>query len=281
MRTEIKRKYKWGFHLTEQELRRIVQAVTEHAEKASAGVAHALLLRATLKDGSIIESSQPDDIFSIENAGAKRIEKIEVSETPKSPETSWRIAVTYQDGAANSKSWDSIDFQIAGESRDWAFVTASDIEDRVKRTKVISWDAIFGSKWSVTATMMIGMILMILLLPMFALDRKTHIILQQQYDAGTIKDPIQALILIEQARNEQSGIRIFWPILVSFALPLVVFEVGSKLLPLVSPSYNFYWGDYIAIYDRRRQRKTILWTVIVLGLVVSIIAGIITKKLGF
>lgn len=280
MKTEICRTYKSGFVLTEQELRRLIQAATEHAEKVSNGQAFKFSLEATLKDGSIIHFDKTDDLFGLENAGQKKVQKISISLNELSAESPWDISVVFQDAAVNEKDWTSISIKIIGNSRDWAFVTASDLEDRIKRIKAISFEAFFSGRWSVMWIMMLSCVSMIIVTAQFTPINQTHLLLQQQYDSGLIRDPIQAIIALEKIRNSRSLFGVLMPMLGGFVAPAVCILIFSFIAPRVSPSYNFCWGDYIAYYERRRQIQTVIWTVVVLGLIVAIAANFFSKKLG-
>jgi hypothetical protein len=280
MKTEITKTYKSGFVLTEQELRRIIQASTEHAEKVSGGQEFSLGLVATLKDGSIIEFDKTDDLFSLENAGAKKVQKVSIKLASLDINVPWEISVLFQDGALNQKDWTSISLQITGSSRDWAFVTASDLEDRIKRTKAISFEALFSSKFTIMWVMMLSVVTMSILTSQFTPGKKSHVLLQQQYSAGQLHDPIQALIALERIKNERTVISELLPLLIGFGAPFLGIVLISFVAPRLSPSYNFCWGDYVAYYERRKQIQMIFWTVIVLGLIVAIAANFFSKKLG-
>jgi hypothetical protein len=278
MRTEISKTYKSGFVLSEQELRRIIQACVDHASKITSG-APELAIEATLNDGAIIDFDKTDDLFTLENAGTKRIQKISIKLSGSVDNAPWSISVLFQDGVLNKKDWTSISFIILGTSRDWAFVTASDLEDRIKRIKAVSFEALLSNKWAVIWVMVASMVLMVFLTAQFSPSRNTHILLQKQYDAGQLHDPIQALIALERIKNEQSMLNELWPMLASFTLPLMLLG-SSTVASKISPSYNFYWGDYVGYYDRRRQFQKVIWTVVILGLLVAVAANFVSKKLG-
>jgi len=71
MRTEIERHYKSGFLLPEQELRRIVQSGQQHAAKI--GALQRPKLSARMKDVSLVETEDIDEILSLENGGQKEV----------------------------------------------------------------------------------------------------------------------------------------------------------------------------------------------------------------
>jgi len=279
MRTEITRSYKWGFLLPEQELRRIIQAATEHGSKAIDGGEFRLSVQTVLRDGSIIESSSADEVFTLENNGSRRITGVHVTVAPKVESDDWVIHVGFEDGSVNEKSWESASLHIVGASRDWAFVTASDLEERMRRVRLVSFDAIFGSRSSIiiVPVLFVGS----MLLSTNFVQHNSHLLLQKQYESGQLHNPIEALIALEKIKNAQE----LWtfPLMMGFItiVPIAIFVCLAKLLPLIRPSYNFYWSDYCAQYDRRRQIRRSVWTVVILGFVVSVAAAMFSKKIGF
>lgn len=79
MKTEIMREFKWGFVLNEQELRRIVETCNDHVKKLDLPeekVEH--LISGKLKDGSIVESEDINDILALENDASKSIERLRI-----------------------------------------------------------------------------------------------------------------------------------------------------------------------------------------------------------
>jgi hypothetical protein len=103
-------------------------------------------------------------------------------------------------------------------------------------------------------------------------------VLESAYKNGEVKDPIEALILLEKARNaEHIGAKFIGYIILCFLLPFVLSWLASLLLPRLYPSYNFYWGDYMSVYDKRKNSMEIFWTVIVLGVLVSLVAGLLLR----
>lgn len=147
MRTEIDHQHKWGFVLSEQELRRIAQSCQEHAAKI--GIAVTPKITAKLKDGSLVESENLDDVLSLENGGQKAINRLVLVWNDGSDRPKGSITVRFEDCAANTKGWESISVSVIGESRDAAFVAAADLDERVKKTRSLGaiWSIGRGSCW--------------------------------------------------------------------------------------------------------------------------------------
>lgn len=104
--------------------------------------------------------------------------------------------------------------------------------------------------------------------------------LEKAYNAGQISNPIQAMIFFEKSKltADNSLIYMFSMIFV-FAIPMVVVYGGLNLLQMIYPAYNFYWGDYVTYFDKKKQIKNVFLTVVILGIIVSIISAYILKLL--
>ncbi len=276
MRTEIDHQYKWGFVLSEQELRRIVQCAQEHAVKI--GTRAANKITAKLEDGSLIETESIDDVLTLENGGQKAVTRLMLlwddgQERPKSS-----INVQFEDGAANPKGWDSISISVIGESRADVFIAAAELEDRVKKTRTRAWAYLFGRPWFFMVPFFFAIILISVTSnyfspATFAVDR-----LEQEYTAGRVSDPIEALILLERLKASPTIGRRMATFAVPFFTPFLVFLALAYLLPKIISSYVFYWGDVMARYDKRLNIIKVFWIIIVLGILASVIGGLILRE---
>jgi hypothetical protein len=95
MKTEIKRSYSWGYFLSEQELRRIIQSAQEHMAKLGLA-SYRQLFSVKLKDGALIESNNPDDILLLENDGSKAIESLKLLFDDEKEKPDSLIEIQYQ-----------------------------------------------------------------------------------------------------------------------------------------------------------------------------------------
>ena len=100
------------------------------------------------------------------------------------------------------------------------------------------------------------------------------------YKAGTLANATEALIALEKIKVSRSKFEVLMPLLSMWGVVLVFYAGGAFLLPRLSPSYNFCWGEYTAYYDKRIRLRTALMTLVVLSLVVSVLANYVSKKLG-
>jgi hypothetical protein len=272
MRTEIIHSYKTGFILSEQELRRIAQSCQESATKI--GVDDRLRIYTKLKDGSLVEYNTIDDLLSSENGGQKSVVRLVLSCDDGHEEPRSYVTVEFYDAFEDQASWNSIKRSVVGESRDAVFVSAADLDDRIKKIQITSWSYIIGRPYILAVAMIVGMISSFWFIGYFAPSNSAAIVdqLQTYYDSGRIKDPIQAIIELERLKSDRS----MWPFYL-FPIPLLVAVAVvwslQYLVPNFTRSYVFYWGDAVARFDKTRGIIKVFWTTIVLGLLVSIFAG--------
>ena len=101
--------------------------------------------------------------------------------------------------------------------------------------------------------------------------------LERLHKAGEISDPIEALITFEKLKHERGFLPTLAPIIIAFGIPFLFFALAIPTLPRFFPSYNFYWGDYVQSFDKRRSITKVFWSAIVLGILASIIAGVLLR----
>lgn len=280
MRTEITKTYSWGFVATEQDFRRLIQTATDHLLKPAGATLEPTKYTIKLKDGAIVETATLDDIFQIENIGNKLIREISTELSSTHPGGRCAIKVDLVDGSANEKNWDSASYTVSGDTRDWAFVAASELDERLRRMKVLAWEAIFASRWTTLLAMIFGMVLALVASIYFKPPDNIHVQLEAMYKAGTLSNATEALIALEKLKANRSEIEILMPLISMWVTTAVLFFGISYLLPRLSPSYNFCWGEYSTYYEKRVRLRTAVFTLVVLSLVVSIVANYVSKKLG-
>jgi hypothetical protein len=275
MKTEIQKSYKWGFVLSEQELRRIFLFCRDNVAKITAD--QRVVVEAKLKDGSIIEADNIDQILANDNGGQKELTRLSLQWDQGKDDSPCRLKIIFQSGQLNPKSWDSIFYEVTGNSRDAVFVLASDLDDRLQKTKIRSWPYIVSRPWFIIIPIIISMVLVV---SYSGLNTQTHSAidaLEQAYKSGKIVNPIESLIFYERAKLENSSSRFLIFMLSSFLIPFFIVQLFSTLYPKFSMSYVFYWGDLIGKFDKRKNLQRIFWIVIVLGVIASIIAGLFLR----
>ena len=278
MRTEVSKAFEWGFLLTEQELRRIFTACREHAEKLGDKPDPDIAVK--LKDGSLVEVKDLDQVLSLENAGSKAIKRLSMAFKDGADPNQWEVKVEFLDGYSNTENWNSVRFQVVGASRDLVFLAAAELEERLKKTRIVSWPYLASRRWFGS---LIPMLVILVLMPLFLnnLGTETDALsqLEEAYQGGSVENATEALIFFERAKQEGRGFRFSLMFGSIMALPFVIVFGGGYVLSWLFPAYNFYLGDYVAYYDKRRSISRIVWGVFVLGVVASLIAGLMLRRL--
>ena len=146
------------------------------------------------------------------------------------------------------------------------------IAHRSMKSSRIAWRWAMGEavKHRVFFQALISMAIFLLAMPSLFSSTTAVDKLENAYRSRLIKDPIEAIIFfLERARTESiSGWQSVGFMILTLGIPWLIFIGLGKLFNLVAPAYNFYWGDYMGFYDKRRVAQNIFWTVIVLGILV-------------
>ena len=109
---------------------------------------------------------------------------------------------------------------------------------------------------------------------------KTHVELETMYKAGKLSNATEALIALERIKANRPEIDLLLPLMSMWVVMAIMFFGAAYLLPRLSPSYNFCWGEYTTYYEKRVRLRTAVFTLVVVALVVSIVANFVSKKLG-
>jgi hypothetical protein len=256
--------------LSEQELRRIAQPCQENAPKI--GVNEDLKIQTKLKDGSLVDYKNVDELLASENGGQKAVTRLSLMCDDGHEDAKSFISVEFCDGAANPLSWDSTTLSVVGESRDAVFVAAADLDDRVKKTQTRAWPHIVSRPWFTIGGMIVATITFLVLSTFFSASKSAVQQLQVEYEAGQIGNPIEAIIRLEQLKTSEPFYQIML-LLTRFVLIWGIVGFFHYFGPKIAKSYVFYWGDAVAAYDKTRGMVKVFWTTIVLGLVVSVLSG--------
>lgn len=280
MRTEIKKSFSWGFVATEQDFRRLIQTANDQLLKPAGSVLSDGKYTVKLKDGSVIETNILDDIFLLENVGNKLIQEVSCNFASTHPNGTCTITVELRDGSINEKKWDSASYLVSGDTRDWAFVAASELDERLRRMKVVAWESILAKRSAFALIYFVSMMVAMFGSVYFVKLDTVHLQLQDLYAAGELANPIEAIIALERIKANRSPTEALMPMFYILGMLSIVFFGGGYVLSKISPSYNFCWGEYNTQYSKRIRIRNAVFTLVVLSLIISIFANFISKKLG-
>jgi hypothetical protein len=291
MKTEARQSFSHGFVLTEQELRRIADVATQQLVKVRPSPPPKTQIELRFRNGTITESDSLDDLLSLENVGAKHIVRMRISfESERDVPgrvislPDHLISLTFANTEEN-KDERPISYAVRGSDRDWVFVTASELEERIAKVKSFSPRRFFSHfPFSLVVTLLFALSFMAAI---YFATRPRHYstaqTMETQWKAGTLRDPIEAIIIqqksIETMEQNRTGRLAFAQL---FGIPIAItiaLSAFAGLAVYLYPPYIFCWGDYTKVFERRVQIRKYVFGVIVVGLIVGILASIIANKL--
>lgn len=274
-----------GFVLSESELRRIVQTVSEELKKALPTVEPHFTFLLKFANGVVAETLNLEDVFNQENIGSARILKVRFEAMSGEGDNEHRIIVLFRNTDLDN-DFDSIPikYSIVGKSRDWVFIASSTIEERLNKVKRKIFDPSMSRKTRMMVLLlMLPLMLILSSMPIFLTDTHTNNTaneLEIKWKKGEIKDPVEAMIFIEKSKLPTGQLaEEYKPILIIGCFIFIIL-LGFFFIRKYYPIFNFCWGDYLGVYEKiESQRKTLIW-VIIIGLIVSVAGSIIANAIG-
>jgi hypothetical protein len=250
MRTEISKSFDYGFTLDEQELRRIYDTAFERmkiiAEKAN--VTSTFKLK--FKNGKMHERASLDEALSEENSGEWTIQTLTITLFNILPNEKTPTAIITVKFDAEVRS-NTVNYNVLGNDRDWVYLTGSLLEDRIEKVKKFSPSSLgFGRKVSLVTSLVLSLIIGIL----------SSVVATELTSSKGINQPFANLIIY----------------ILSIIILLAIGIIGWIRY---YPFYNFYWGDYILTYKKRRAISRYILFVVIVTLLLSIIAVVIANSL--
>lgn len=233
----MKRAFTYGFTLTEQELRRICNTIDQQMQKKTNAYQQTFTL--TFKNGGEEELDTLDKVLNAENSGGWLIREIII--ITKCGSSNTRISVDL-----DTSSFTSVFLLIEDDDRDWVYVTASLIEERINRIKrpfpkIFSFPLEYALI-AVGTGITIGMPL-----SLFTGNTPHHI---------TISSVIALII---------------GPALILTGLTLANFYLIPRQL--------FCWGDMTTHFSKAKTIRNFIVVTLVLALLIGIISSLIASYL--
>ena len=235
MRTESTKNFKFGFVLTEAELRRIVGAMEDQLTKLPNAPHVDTTFDIKYRNGALAITSSLDEVLSQENLGSSQIVDLKIKCTAGNDEEINSISMQFHNLNLVPKSDVApIEFAIKGEERDWTFITSSLLEERalkIKRPALVKFLGVHAD-WElfVYLTAALGGLMLLLFLITIRSDSDVYRIpiypgqssvsptpkevsfseeLEDKLRTENIKDPIQAILarekLLEKRRVEDEA----------------------------------------------------------------------------
>jgi hypothetical protein len=293
MKTEAKKRYSSGFTLTEGELRRLHEVLVQQIKKTPIGDEFRTSYELKYRNGSVAYPTSLDDVLAQENFGSAGILRLTMQVFDQDEKPAQMIGISFAN-ADDEESYYPIAYVVSGTDRDWAFVTSSQIDERIAKIKRFSPNQFFSRKRSSLITTPLMMLITVSLvclvfLALFSVGHRHDLqaghqldVLEQSWKAGTLKDPAEVVIQIariNQYRADFSRSEMILPFAAIMGIPVFLLLLGLCYL-YFQPSYIFLWGDCIEAYEKRRSLGRILFVGVILAFVVGLAVNFISKKIG-
>lgn len=301
MKTEARKSFDTGFVLTEEELRRIVNVARQQLEKA--GVAKVReSLEVKFKNGTISDIGALDELLSLENVGSKEIIRLDIlliHEPPGGVDQNMRylpdslvefrmpdhyISLQFRN-AAEDDDPRPIFYNVRGTERDWVFVTASELDERVAKIKSRAPRRTLKRNSSRSFRFLLGVTLGVFLAILLGMPRSrpTAEAIESRWRAGTLRDPIEAIIIQQKSyEKDRAFLNPRYFLLLAVGIPIGFVAASELLLALLYylyPAYVFSWGDKAKLYEKRVRIRGYVLTGILVALAISVIGSVIANRL--
>lgn len=283
MKSESSKSFHHGFELSEQEIRRIFDILSQQMRSIAKHDGFETNFEVKFDNGVIASPLSLDEITSQENLGSSAIRRLKINIQGCGPSSTYKASLQFvdpkkEDGEGNR----SISYKIEGEDRDWVFVTSSQLEERIGRIKTFTLSGSFLRNFPLVLSQFL--LVTVMLISIFARKPATEklSLIEQQWKNQEITDLGQLLIDVERIRIEGtspslSSIFRDWNVVI---VVILVISFGfamfsEEIVRYLFPPYNFLWGDYIKVYESRKSRRNFIFVVVILSVILSVAANFI------
>jgi hypothetical protein len=134
MSSTSRKAYSHGFFLAEQELRRIHDIANTQMKKALIDKPYYIEFGLIYKNGVVEWRSDFESIFSEENIQSSSVQSIKMHCFDDKDDSTIEIFIEFRNPTELYERH-SILYRVLGNERDWVFITSSQLDERIKRTK--------------------------------------------------------------------------------------------------------------------------------------------------
>lgn len=282
---EANKSFNYGFILSESELRRFNDLIREQIKKINSEPTINFNYLLKFQNGVVAETDNIDIVLGQENEGSKKIISLEVNGSDQLDNI---ISIDfYNTDSDNIQSDYSVKYNIRSTDRDWVFVTSSQLEERIQKIKRQNFSpkGKYSSRFfSLIIPLIVTLVFMISMLSNIV-NREDYLPnIKEMYKRGEIKNTNELIFIFEEAKHKQMQDLNFGEM---FYLPGIF--IGGLIILFISfylyvwklyPLYNFCWGDYLEVFKKKETARKTFNTVVIIGLLVSVIGGIISNFLN-
>lgn len=274
--------YHFGFVLTEQELRRFVDIIIDQVKKDNneeIEISFSLIY----ENGVVAVTDNIEDVLAEENSGSAKILELSIlifSEDKR--QVRLEFANTDSDNVVSNIS---IKYNINALTRDWVFITSSILDERIKKIKRFNINTFLGSKrnrslYSLIVPVAFFITLIIPTIYGIAESEKNLNSIRTDWKNNDLTDPVEAIIRLQEVNISLQAFDGIKYGIIGIIILVFIYIILNFYLQKTYPSYNFCWGDYIEEFKRKNSIRKTINIVIIIGLFVSIVAGLIVEKIN-
>lgn len=249
MKTHLQRSFKHGFLLNEQELRRIHAILSEQMRQATGDTGFTFDFTVEFQNAAVSKYSSLDAVLTESNGGEWTIHALTMEVRGK--QSMWDVLIRIKFINVGGRSWGTpIEYTIDGPHRDWVYLTSSKLDDRMRalaryipgyRSNAVLYFALLP------AAILLAYMVFLMAVRSFPF-----------YTAF-----IGGMLLAVAVAFVMSVLVVGWDFF------------SQKYFPL----YNFYWGDYVHVFDTREARGKRYSSVVFGAIILAIVVGLITNAL--
>jgi lysylphosphatidylglycerol synthetase-like protein (DUF2156 family) len=293
----------------------MVDAAREQFVKLDAAVAVTESYELQFFNGAVSTTSDLGEILAQENHGSARIVRLVVKINALNTSPPAAIELHFRDLGELDEEKRAVSLLVQAGSRDWVFVTTSLLEERLNKIRRISFSKLITGRAFTVA--LIGSLYAFLAFgatsevsrysypvpePIWQQQDSLSRQLREAQKKSLLKDGTEAVILVQelqeradqrmrQARDDwekkadawakkNKRIPIWARALLFFVTPLAILGAYWVFLQRYYPLYNFCWGDYLDVFNKKESARRFLIIVVLVGVVVSFIGGILANLLS-
>lgn len=247
LKVEKSESFKWAIVVDEMDLRRLdetIKSIIDSEDEENINI----LYKIKCSDGSKVETMDINEVVNEENLKSRSIEYIEIIAYEKDLTSSINISL----GRRGYYQTTSIFYSIAGDSREWVYLTASKIEERIESLK--QWFSFF---YKLDYDWLIFFVIIFFTIYISVQPKKE------------ISENISLIDFLKE----------FSILVTIIAIIYLIYKLIKYSINYLFPKTVFRIGEGIKRNDAITDLREKLFWVIFMGLIISIISGFILIKI--